>query len=120
MQNLTCLTLFTRPNCSLCDSAKLVLQSLSKKKHFQLNQLDIMDPVNARWKRIYELDTPVVRYLKVHGFKKISKADYLQLHVQPLSRANALPDLATDARKLMHRFTETQVEQVINEVEDDY
>lgn len=61
-QNLTRLTLFTRPNCSLCDSAKLVLQALGRTKHFEMKQVDVMDPVNKRWKMIYEFDTPVVRF----------------------------------------------------------
>lgn len=120
MQNSTRLTLFTRPHCGLCDSAKLVLQSLSKKKYFQLKQVDVMDPVNARWKLIYELDTPVVRDPEVFCLKKMHKADHLQLHVQPMSGATAQPDLAADARKLMHRFTGAQVEQVIDEVEGHY
>ena len=119
MQNATRLTLFTRPNCGLCESAKLVLRSLSRKKYFEMKQVDVMDPVNEGWKKIYEFDTPVVRIRQLF-VSKISNVDYLQLHVERMSRENGPPDLGIDARKLMHRFTETQVEQMINEVEGQY
>lgn len=65
MENVTRLALFTRPNCGLCDSAKVVLQSLSMKKTFELKQINVMDPANTHWKLIYEFDTPVVSVEKL-------------------------------------------------------
>lgn len=62
LQSTTRLTLFTRPHCGLCDSAKLVLQNLGKRKGFEMKQIDIMDPAQSGWKMIYEFDTPVVRF----------------------------------------------------------
>ena len=73
----TRLTLFTRPNCGLCDSAKLVLQSLSKRKHFQMQQIDVMAPGNVHWKMVYEFDTPVVRVRKNGHIGKINRANHI-------------------------------------------
>lgn len=63
LQHTARLTLFTRPNCSLCDSAKMVVQILAKKRTFDYNEIDIMLPGQDEYKDLYEFDTPVVRSL---------------------------------------------------------
>lgn len=41
----------------------------------------------------------------------------LQLHVQRVFHTYSKPNIATEARKLMHRFTEDQIERLIDEAE---
>jgi len=53
------ITLFTRQQCSLCVSAKLVLDNVQQKRPFIFRQVDVMAPQNEQWK-IYEFDVPVV------------------------------------------------------------
>jgi glutaredoxin len=57
------LTLFTRQNCSLCDTAKAVLKNLEKKRSFELSEIDVMTSGQKEWKDVYEFDTPVVWFL---------------------------------------------------------
>lgn len=61
LQHTARLTLFTRPNCSLCDSAKTVLQIVAKKRSFDYNEIDVMLPGQNEYKDLYQFDTPVVR-----------------------------------------------------------
>lgn len=56
----TRITLFTRSNCGLCDSAKSVLQKIAEKRSFDLNEINVMDSDQKNWKVLYEYDTPVV------------------------------------------------------------
>ena len=42
---------------------------------------------------------------------------YRQLHVQRIHHTYSKPDIATEARKLMHRFTEEQVSELVDEAE---
>ncbi|MCJ1364586.1 hypothetical protein MMC16_003699 [Acarospora aff. strigata] len=53
---------------------------------------------NKQWKDLYEFDTPV-------------------LHIQRVFHTYSKPDIATEARKLMHRFTDAEVEGLIDEAE---
>ncbi len=57
------ITLFTRTNCSLCDTAKSVISDLGKKRSFDYHEIDIMAAGQEEWK-LYEFDTPVVRICK--------------------------------------------------------
>ena len=41
----------------------------------------------------------------------------LQVHVQRIFHTYSKPNIATEARKLMHRFDEGQVEELIDEAE---
>ena len=84
-------TLFTRPNCGLCDMAKDTLTQLHKRRPFTFRELDVMLPGNETWKNAYEFDVPV-------------------LHVRE--------DESGEPKKLFHRFTEKEVERVIDSVED--
>lgn len=88
-------TLFTRAGCGLCDTAKDTVTQLNKRRPFDYSELDIMADENKSWKDVYEFDVPV-------------------LHVQ---LTNAQPTNGTDLKKLFHRFTEQEVEQVVDEVE---
>jgi hypothetical protein len=53
------ITLFTRSTCSLCTTAREVLDKVRQRRPFEFSQLDVMDPKNLKWK-IYEFDVPVV------------------------------------------------------------
>ncbi|OCL11670.1 hypothetical protein AOQ84DRAFT_276928, partial [Glonium stellatum] len=88
------ITLFTRDNCSLCDSAKLVLSHVWDKRPFEYTEVNVMEPSKEKWK-IYEFDTPVI-------------------HVE---RSKSGLETTTAARKLMHRFKEIEVEKLMDEAE---
>ena len=60
LQHTARVTLFTRQNCGLCDTAKLVLKSLGQKRSFEYNEIDVMAPGQQQWKNAYEFDVPVV------------------------------------------------------------
>ncbi|PGH05130.1 hypothetical protein AJ79_06878 [Helicocarpus griseus UAMH5409] len=91
------LTLFTRVNCGLCDTAKNTIANLQLKKPFSYTEIDIMVPQNKTWKDVYEFDVPV-------------------LHVQQIiSKANDGQETLSDPKKLFHRFTEQEVEKTIKE-----
>ena len=75
LQNTIRLTLFMRPNCGLCDSAKVLLQNLGRRKRFAINHIDVMHPTNLHWKALYEFDTPVVSIQESVLIGKIKKID---------------------------------------------
>ena len=60
LQHTARITLFTRQDCGLCDTAKSVLNSLGKKRSFEYNEIDVMAPEQKQWKNAYEFDVPVV------------------------------------------------------------
>ncbi|MCJ1475714.1 hypothetical protein MMC13_004377 [Lambiella insularis] len=97
LQHSARVTLFTRANCSLCASAKAVLASLEKRRSFEYKEVDVMAEGNEVGKE-YEFDVPVV-------------------HVQRVFHTYSKPDIATEARKLMHRFREEEVEALLDEAE---
>lgn len=88
------LTFFTRANCSLCDTAKHNVNQLLKRKPLPYSEIDVMTTGNEKWKNVYEFDTPV-------------------LHIQRTDQANA-----AEPKKLFHRFSEQEVEKLVNEVEN--
>ncbi|KAF8912121.1 hypothetical protein CPB84DRAFT_1841816 [Gymnopilus junonius] len=47
------LTLFSGPNCSLCDTAKAALAKVRLSRPFELDTINIQDPGQDRWKRKY-------------------------------------------------------------------
>lgn len=57
--NAAKITLFTRPNCSLCITAKQAVADVRKNRRVEYEELDVMQSGNEKWK-IYEFDTPVV------------------------------------------------------------
>ena len=61
LQKALQLTLFTRDNCGLCQTAKSAVSGISgKAKPFSYSEVDIMNTGNERWKDVYEFDVPVV------------------------------------------------------------
>ena len=62
LQHSARVTLFTRANCSLCESAKEVLGHLRGKRTFDYKEIDVMANGSQEWKDLYEFDTPVVRF----------------------------------------------------------
>ncbi|KAI4122419.1 MAG: hypothetical protein LQ347_006504 [Umbilicaria vellea] len=102
LQHTARITLFTRANCSLCETAKTVLSNVKKGREFEYNEINVMEPGQRQWKDLYEFDTPV---------------SLVEVHVQRIFHTYSKPDIATEARKLMHRFTEGEVEALIEEAE---
>ena len=54
------ITFFTRSPCSLCDTAKAVVQNVKKERDFAYEEINVMEAGNEKWKGVYEFDTPVV------------------------------------------------------------
>ncbi|KXN91427.1 hypothetical protein AN958_00689 [Leucoagaricus sp. SymC.cos] len=63
------LTLFSGPNCSLCDVAKAELARVRQQREFQLETINIQDEGQERWKRKYVYWIPA---LHIEG-KEIAK-----------------------------------------------
>lgn len=61
LYNAVRITLFTRPNCGLCDSAKTVLSDLRARRPFAYREVDIGRPDAQAWRDLYDFDVPVVR-----------------------------------------------------------
>ena len=55
-------TLFTRPNCGLCDSAKTVLAGLRERRPFSYREVDIGKAEAKGWRDLYDFDVPVVSF----------------------------------------------------------
>jgi len=53
------LTLYTRPECHLCDAAKFVLTRVRRDVPFELIEVDISAPGNEGWLALYGRDIPV-------------------------------------------------------------
>ncbi|KAL2818311.1 hypothetical protein BJX63DRAFT_70508 [Aspergillus granulosus] len=87
-------TLFTRAGCGLCDTAKNTVAQLQKRRRFDYSEVDIMVPGNKEWRDVYEFDVPV-------------------LHVQSAKKTGDL----SDPKKLFHRFTEKEVETLVDDAE---
>ena len=60
LQRAARLVLFTRSNCSLCETAKSVVSAVRKRHDVNVAQVDIMARGNEQWKDVYEFDVPVV------------------------------------------------------------
>lgn len=60
LSNAVRITLFTRPNCGLCDSAKTVLSGLRARRPFTYREVDIGAAEAAGWRDLYDFDVPVV------------------------------------------------------------
>ncbi|OOG00964.1 hypothetical protein ASPCADRAFT_202812 [Aspergillus carbonarius ITEM 5010] len=87
-------TLFTRANCGLCDTAKHTVTQLHTRRPFDYAELDIQLPSNKPWKDVYDFDVPV-------------------LHVQSVQADASL----SDPKKLFHRWTEQEMETLIDQME---
>ncbi|KAK5737594.1 hypothetical protein LTR17_006641 [Elasticomyces elasticus] len=89
--------MFSRPNCSLCDDAKVVVHKVMEKRPAEYKEYDVMNAGNERWKELYEFDTPVVHIDRTSSLSK--------------------GETTAQAKKLMHRFTEAQLQAAMDEVE---
>ncbi|KAI6902960.1 Phosphoenolpyruvate/pyruvate domain-containing protein [Hortaea werneckii] len=98
LQHALRLTFFTRPNCMLCTEAKDVLSKVWDRRHFEYEEVDIMQPADKEWRNLYEFDTPVVHFDKTRELEQTTGT-------------------TAKARKLMHRFTEAEVETAMDDVE---
>lgn len=90
-------TLFTRVGCGLCDTAKHTVVQLNQRKPFDYKEMDIEIPENKSWRDVYDFDVPV-------------------LHVQSEAAGQQGPQLS-DAKKLFHRFSEQEVEKLVDEAD---
>lgn len=61
LQSNVRLTLFTRPNCGLCTTAKTTIGQVSRMRDVEYDEIDIMSPGQEKWKNLYEFDVPVVK-----------------------------------------------------------
>lgn len=57
---MTRVTLYTRPQCRLCEAVKFVLERVREDHPFELIEVDISAPGNERWHDLYGNDIPVV------------------------------------------------------------
>ncbi|KAK5094756.1 hypothetical protein LTR70_003855 [Exophiala xenobiotica] len=80
------LTLFTKAECGLCDTAKARLAQVQKRRTVEYKEVDIMNKDNHKWFNMV-----------MHTYSK--------------------PDIVCEEKKLMHRFTEEDVEALIDEAE---
>lgn len=77
LYNTTRITLFTRSNCGLCDSAKSVLRKVAEKRSFDLNEINVMDSDQKNWKDLYEYDTPVVSGQLVENSFALTESSFM-------------------------------------------
>ena len=96
LQPQTRLILFTRANCSLCETAKSTVAQIRARKDLEYREIDVMADGQTQWKDMYEFDAPV-------------------LHVQPITKGSTESDLVSGAQKLWHRFSVQEVEDAIHE-----
>lgn len=82
----------------MCDTAKVRLQNVLKKRTVEYIEVDIMARENKKWFDAYAFDVPV-------------------LHVSRVFHTYSKPDIVSQERKLMHRFSEQEVEDLIDEAE---
>ena len=60
LQHTARVTLYSRTNCSLCDTAKATVNQLAKKRSVDYSIIDVMAVDQEQWRDLYEFDTPVV------------------------------------------------------------
>lgn len=105
------ITMFSRENCSLCDTAKAVVGKVGESTPFEYHEINVMEPGQERWKSVYEFDTPVVRSSSHYISPNVTKNP--KIHVDKASSG----ETTAAARKLMHRFKEEEVKSLIDQVE---
>lgn len=92
------LTLFTKSDCGLCDTAKQHLVEVQKRRTVEYREIDIMDKANKEWQDCYAFDVPV-------------------LHVSRVFHTYSKPDIVSQEKKLFHRFSVEEVEELIDDAE---
>ncbi|TBU65271.1 hypothetical protein BD310DRAFT_804626 [Dichomitus squalens] len=88
------LTLFSGPQCSLCDTAKAELAKVRQQRPFKLETINIQDPGQERWKKKYVYWIPA---LHIEG-KEVAKGRWAAQTVnQALDSWEASPWTKQDA-----------------------
>ena len=108
------MTLFIRQNCSLCTDAKDVMSKVWDRRPFEYTEIDVMAPGQTKWKNLYEFDTPVVSLL-ICLYYSLSNTDLKQVHVDKVRENSQHFETTHQAGKLMHRFTEKQLEKLMDD-----
>lgn len=138
------LTLFTRANCGLCDTAKTRLEEVRKKRTVEYDEVDIIAEGNQKWRNMYGKVPDQLSHLREttaarpeqfpkgqrsYRLRKASRSmistltssnlefDVPVLHVERVFHTYSKPNIVTEAQKLMHRFTVEEVEKLIDEAE---
>ncbi|RDA93097.1 hypothetical protein CP533_4126 [Ophiocordyceps camponoti-saundersi (nom. inval.)] len=92
------ITLFSRPNCGLCDEAAEALSEVAKRRPFAYTTVDVLNRESRPWRKLYGFDVPVI-------------------HISKASAQPEEPLEAAEAVKLMHRFTPAEIEAKMDQVE---
>lgn len=92
------LTLFTKHQCGLCDKAKVITNNVLTRRTAEYHEIDVMKPENEKYYNMYAFDVPV-------------------LHVNRVFYTYSKPDIVSKEKKLFHRWTEKEVEMLIDEAE---
>jgi hypothetical protein len=109
-------TLFIRQNCSLCTDAKEVMSKVWDRRPFEYTEIDVMAPGQTKWKNLYEFDTPVVSaYHKKQWMIDQKGLTVLQVHVDKVRENSQNFETTHKSGKLMHRFTEQQLEKLMDD-----
>lgn len=95
------ITFFTSPNCSLCNTAKAVVKNVQARRQFEYVEINIRENGQEQWMNKYAFDTPVI---------------HVEASRDPVDLGS---DSVPAGQKLMHRFTEDQVEGLLNKVSQD-
>lgn len=70
-----------------------------------------MEDGQEKWKTLYEFDTPVVSNITIYQLERVPECH--QIHID---KANA-PETTPSSLKLMHRFQEEEVMQMMDAAE---
>jgi glutaredoxin len=68
LQQALKLTLFTRPQCPPCHSAKVVLSRIWRTQPFEYEEIDVSTPGQEAHMEQWGNDTPVVGALFIQGY----------------------------------------------------
>lgn len=75
------LTLYAKDGCSLCDKAKVVLDEVSQnsnvQKSYNLQYVDITQPLNKQWWDKYCFDVPVLHVDRTNQEEPVKMMHYL-------------------------------------------
>ncbi|KAF3282785.1 hypothetical protein TWF970_001520 [Orbilia oligospora] len=107
--NLLRLTLFTKKDCSLCQTASLNAVNwrlVETGNKAQYKSVDIFGPGNEKWHDAYVFDVPVI---SINQISLNTKMDDEQLHIENENEPSKI-------LKLMHRFTEDEIGAKVREL----
>ena len=85
------------------------------KRKFDYLQVDVMGSDQQQWKSLYEFDAPVVGVTPFRNEAQLNPR--LKLHVQRVFPFNTKVPSPNKPLKLMHRFDEREVAELIDEAE---